>query len=46
MMGQTVRKLKSEQNIVTINTQQLSSGTYFIQVINTGGVWEEKLIIK
>ena len=46
MMGQTVRKLKSEQNIVTINTQQLSSGTYFIQVINTAGVWKEKLIIK
>ena len=46
MMGQTVRKLKSEQNIVTINSQQLSSGTYFIQVINTGGVWKEKLIIK
>ena len=46
MMGQTVRKLKSEQNIVTINTQQLSSGTYFIQVINSAGVWKEKLIIK
>lgn len=46
MMGQTVRKLKSEQNIVTINTNQLSSGTYFIQVNNTGGFWEEKLIIK
>ena len=46
MMGQTVRNFKSEQNIVTINTQQLSSGTYFIQVNNTDGVWEEKLIIQ
>lgn len=46
MMGQTVRKFKSEQNIVTINTQQLSSGTYFIQISNTDGVWEEKLIIQ
>ena len=46
MMGQTVRNFKSEQNIVTINTQQLSSGTYFIQISNTDGVWEEKLIIQ
>ena len=45
-MGQTVRNFKSEQNIVTINTQQLSSGTYFIQISNTDGVWEEKLIIQ
>ena len=46
MMGQTVRNFKSEQNIVTINTQQLSSGTYFIQINNKDGVWEEKLIIQ
>ena len=46
MMGQIVRNFKSEQNIVTINTQQLSSGTYFIQINNKDGVWEEKLIIQ
>ena len=46
MIGQTVRNFKSEQNIVTINTQQLSSGTYFIQINNKDGVWEEKLIIQ
>ena len=45
-MGQIVRNFKSEQNIVTINTQQLSSGTYFIQINNKDGVWEEKLIIQ
>ena len=46
MFGQTVRKFASEQKIITINTQQLSSGTYFIQVNNADGVWEEKLIIQ
>ena len=46
MMGQTVRIFKSEQNIVTINTQQLNSGTYLIKVNNSNGSWEEKLIIK
>ena len=46
MVGQTVRKFKSEQNIITINTQQLSSGTYLIKANNSDGVWEEKLIIQ
>ena len=34
MMGQTVRNLKSEQNIVTINNNQLNSGNYLIKVNN------------
>lgn len=45
-VGQIIRKFKSEQRIVTINTQQLASGAYFIQVNNAGNIWEEKLIIQ
>lgn len=45
-VGQTVRKFKSEQRVATINTQQLASGTYFIQVSNADKIWKEKLIIQ
>ncbi len=46
MAGETVRKYKSDQNIITINTHQLSRGTYLIKVNNSDGLWEEKLIIQ
>ena len=46
ILGKTIRKFNTNQKVITLQTQNLSKGTYIIQVLNEYGVWEEKLIVQ
>ena len=46
MIGQTIRQHKTNQKILTIQTNSLAKGSYLIQVMTKENVWEDQLIVK